>query len=197
MGDPGQLTGGRPMERGTFTAAGSSMPGPLARTEMTQDQQDKQCRRIWDKAARQTSTLAIPQLTALTRSRTAVDRLFALMVMRRQMETRGPVRGYFPLAKRLIRDANNNCRWQALIVVGEFIKEMPEVVWPIVLRFGSCDDEDMRAGVATVLLEHLLEYHRRVYEPLLNKHIQNGNASLAATLSMCWDLGPGARRQSG
>ena len=127
---------------------------------MTQEQQDKQLRRIWEKASRQARRLSIPQLDALTKSGAATDRLFALIVMRRQMGNRSPVRGYLSLAKRLIEDTNNNCRWRALIVAGEFIGETPEVVWPIVLRYGSSGDEDMRSGVATILLEHLLDFER-------------------------------------
>jgi hypothetical protein len=115
--------------------------------------------------------------------------------MRHQIETDGRLRtGYFSVARRLVRDPDNDCRWQALIVVGEFIDSNPRGVWQVVRRHGASDDADMRMGVATVLLEHLLERDRRRYERLVPKEISAGKALFKHTLAVCWDLGPGGRR---
>jgi len=85
------------------------------------------------------------------------DRLLALFVMRRQTAEQRLDVDYLELAKSLIEDENNDCRWQALIVIGEFIPADPEAVWRVVARYGVSDDPDMRMAVATVLLEHLIE----------------------------------------
>ncbi len=164
---------------------------------MAQSSLDKQLKRAFERAAGEFQSIPIPKLAEMCRSRSADRRLLALMLMRRQMERRGPIRGYLPMAKRLIVDANNNCRWQALIVIGEFIRGTPEVVWPIVLRCGSSADDDMRTGVACVLLEDLLEHHRSKFERLVTRHIQDGNEMLADTLARCWYPRRRTRRRSG
>ena len=46
-------------------------------------------------------------------------------------------------------------RWQAIIDVGDFIESDPELVWAFALRWGSSEDDDLRAAIATCLLEHL------------------------------------------
>ena len=48
-------------------------------------------------------------------------------------------------------------RWQAIIAVAGFIEDEPELVWTFVERWGQYPDEDLRAAIATCLLEHLLE----------------------------------------
>ena len=45
-------------------------------------------------------------------------------------------------------------RWQAIVAVGEFIEEEPEAVWSFIVRSGASPDEDLRAAIATCLLEH-------------------------------------------
>jgi len=45
-------------------------------------------------------------------------------------------------------------RWQAIVAVGEFIEEEPEAVWSFIVRWGASPDEDLRAAIATCLLEH-------------------------------------------
>src|SRR5262245_38109410 len=50
-------------------------------------------------------------------------------------------------------------RWQAIIKIGEFIEDEPEAVWAFIVRWGPSSDSDLRAAIATCLLEHLLEYH--------------------------------------
>jgi hypothetical protein len=67
--------------------------------------------------------------------------------------------GHFPIAAGLIGDLDNDCRWQAAIVVGHFITDRPESVWRIIVRHGKSSDTDLAAALATVLLEHLLDRH--------------------------------------
>ena len=95
-------------------------------------------------------------LRDLAGSRRAEDRLRSLRAMRDQIAGGKPPGDYLDLARPLIADPDNDCRWQALIVVGESVRTDPEAVWEVICEHGVSEDEDMRAGVATVLLEHLL-----------------------------------------
>jgi hypothetical protein len=79
-------------------------------------------------------------------------------------------------------------RWQAIIQVGNFIEHEPEVIWPFVLRWGSHEDEDVRAAVATCLLEHLLEHHFETIFPLVETAARS-NAWFGKTTAQCWKFG--------
>ena len=94
--------------------------------------------------------------------------------------------GSFERARGLIGHPDNDVRWQALIAVGQWIwTEDPEGVWHVVLDHGESEDADMRAGVATVLLEHLLDHHFAAYFPRLQARIEAGAPRLKETLGMC------------
>ena len=97
-------------------------------------------------------------------------------------------------ARSLIGHSDNDVRWQALIAVGQWIESSPEPVWEVVLEHGESEDEDMRMGVATVLLEHLLEYHFDAYFPLVRARIEAGAPLLRRTLSMCGAFGQAEAR---
>jgi len=131
------------------------------------------------------------------RDRDAGRRLLGLLLARRRIE-RGDLPGdYLALGQSLVADADNNCRWQALIVVGENVKSDPEAVWAVVERFGDSPDDDMRTGVACVLLEELLEAWFDEYFPRVRDLIRGGRTRFAACLRMCWldELsGPNYRR---
>ena len=123
---------------------------------------------------------------------TSVDpaqRLQGLRLMRQQIEAGILWRSFFDLARTLIADPDNDCRWQAVIVVGEYIEDYPEGVWEVISQFGESEDEDMRVAVATVLLEHLLEHHFVAYFPRLRERVQGGSLLMADTLSRCWAFG--------
>jgi hypothetical protein len=114
--------------------------------------------------------------------------------MRGRIEAGDPPEDFLSLARRLVRDADNDCRWQALIVVGESVESDPEAVWQVVCEHGASEDEDMRAGVATVLLEHLLGQHFDLYFPRLKERIEAGSPLLADTLGCCWAFGQAGPR---
>lgn len=129
----------------------------------------------------------LPELRGLLRSRRAADRLRALLLMRCQLDNGVRRQSYFDLARRAVPDRSNDCRWQALIVLGHFIADRPEDVWEVVREHGISDDSDMRSGVATVLLEHLLEHHRRRYLSKA-KRLAAKSRNFAETLSSCWEF---------
>ncbi|MEO7454494.1 MAG: DUF6869 domain-containing protein [Fimbriimonadales bacterium] len=83
-------------------------------------------------------------------------------------------------------------RWQAIIAVGGFIQAEPEPVWEFIMRWGVNDCSDLRAAIATVLLEHLLEHHFDAYFPHVEKLARN-DANFADTLSTCWAFGESKR----
>jgi hypothetical protein len=128
-------------------------------------------------------------VTEMVSSVDPAERLQGLRLMRQRIEAGILSRPFFSLARSLINDSNNDCRWQAIIVVGEFIEENPEGVWEVICEHGVSDDDDMRTAVATVLLEHLLEYHFSAYFPRLKEKIKDGSSLLADTLSRCWAFG--------
>lgn len=80
-------------------------------------------------------------------------------------------------------------RWQAIMKVGDFIESEPEVVWPFVLKWGSLpNEEDLSAAIATVLLEHLLEYHFDLIFPRVVAATRS-NESFADTFAKTWKMG--------
>ena len=46
-------------------------------------------------------------------------------------------------------DGTEDPRWQTIIEVGNFVEHEPEAIWPFVLKWGSHEDDDVRAAVAT------------------------------------------------
>ncbi len=125
-------------------------------------------------------------LESLASSSDPDQRLLALAHIRKQIGQGEPPEPYFATARRLVDDSDNDCRWQALIVVGEAIGTSPEMVWEVVTGYGSSSDEDMRTGVATVLLEHLLEEHFESYFPKVRDRVLSHDRLFQDTLSRCW-----------
>jgi hypothetical protein len=131
--------------------------------------------------------VTVLELRRMTESRSSDQRLLALMLMRKKMDRDKVRKAYFSMARRLIEDANNNCRWQAMIVIGYFIDDHPEDVWEVVERYGQHEDEDMRIAVATVLLEHLLDEQPKRFKKrtvTLAAH----SPRFAETLKRCWSF---------
>ena len=97
-------------------------------------------------------------------------------------------------AERLLRaghpavEEDADPKWQAIIAVGNFIDRAPERLWPFILKWGGSDDEDTRTATATVLLEHLLEYHFDLYVDRV-AHAIEADSNFADTFTRCWRLG--------
>ena len=79
-------------------------------------------------------------------------------------------------------------RWQAIILVGEFIESDSEPVWRFIERWGRHRQRDLRDAIATCLLEHLLELHFKNYFPLVEEAARF-NANFADTFLRCWKFG--------
>ena len=85
-------------------------------------------------------------------------------------------------------EGEQDARWQALIAIGEYAQSDPAAIWPFALKWGSHEDEDLRAAVATVLLEHFLEYHFDLIFPKVEAAVRS-NPSFAKTFKLCGQFG--------
>lgn len=79
-------------------------------------------------------------------------------------------------------------RWQAIIAVGEFVMSEPEAVWRFIRRWGSHASQDLRAAIATCLLEHLLEHHFDLVFSRVER-LAERSARFADTLGLCARFG--------
>jgi len=85
----------------------------------------------------------------------------------------------------------NDARWQAIIAVGEHISTEPMQVWRFTRRWGAHQQADLRAAIATCILEHLLEVHFELVFPLVQVACQRSKR-FANTLSLCSEFGQSA-----
>jgi hypothetical protein len=88
-----------------------------------------------------------------------------------------------------LRSASEKERWAAAGAAGDLVTSRPRVVWSLVVAHGASPIEDVRAAVATCMLEHLLEEHFDEYFPPLEHEIRSGNFLLGDTLRRCWKMG--------
>jgi len=85
-------------------------------------------------------------------------------------------------------EGTEDARWQAVIEIAFFAEGEPSLIWPFVLKWGSHQDEDLRAAIATCLLEDLLEYHFDVIFALAESAARS-NIYFRDTLKQCWKFG--------
>lgn len=88
-----------------------------------------------------------------------------------------------------LSSADEAMRWAAAEAAGEIVLEWPQDAWDIVLQFGSSEDADVRAAIATCVLEHLLEHYFQEYFPQLGERISAGDILLFDTFRTCWKFG--------
>jgi len=131
--------------------------------------------------------LPVAELRQMCGDSRANTRLLALLVMRRQIQERGATLEYLELARILIEDESNDCRWQAMIVIGEFIPSHPDTVWEVVAKHGVSDDQDMQMAVATVLLEHLIDHFPAEFRRRADELAAQSNR-FAETLRNAWSF---------
>jgi hypothetical protein len=79
-------------------------------------------------------------------------------------------------------------RWQAIIEIGEYIDTEPDEVWLFIRKWGMHSNEDVRAAIATCLLEHLLENHFTEFFPEVRKACQKSKR-FASTFNLCSQFG--------
>jgi len=86
-------------------------------------------------------------------------------------------------------------RWQAIIEIGEYVDSDCDAVWTFAARWGSEGDEDLRAAVATCLLEHLLEYHFERLFPLVRDPARS-DPRFADTFLLCGKFGQAEQEEN-
>lgn len=79
--------------------------------------------------------------------------------------------------------------WKAAEALGEYAEANPEMIWPLVVKHGSSDNAEVRAAIATCVLEHILECHFERYFPMVEAIVRNGNRCFAETFLTCWKFG--------
>jgi hypothetical protein len=85
-------------------------------------------------------------------------------------------------------DGARDPRWQAIIEVGEYIDVEPDAVWLFIERWGTHSDDDLRAAIATCLLEHLLEVRFEAFFPRVQRLVR-ANRCFADTFVGCAKFG--------
>jgi hypothetical protein len=85
-------------------------------------------------------------------------------------------------------DGEIDPRWHAIIAVSEYLESDPEPVWEFAAQWGQCSDPDLQSGIATCILEHLLEHHFDFVFPRAAE-LARANATFAETLRLCWSYG--------
>lgn len=116
------------------------------------------------------------------------ERLCALLHIRHLINHDRIISDLFELAVRHIEDIDSDCRWQAIIIIGEFLNTRQEDIWKIIITFGSSDNGDIRTAIATVLLEHFFEENSNLFDikfETISHEISKGNKNLINTLSIC------------
>lgn len=164
------------------------------RQKMESNKTDKQLLLAVKKANKTSDYFNIIKLKELLSSSKPSARLFALEIIRNQIKKSNLKKSYYSLSKRLIEDSDNNCRWQSLIIIGEYLDKYPDDIFKIIIRYGLSEDEDMRTAIAKILLEHLLEKYFEKYFSLY-KNISRSNSYLLDTLSRCWVNGFDSKEQ--
>jgi hypothetical protein len=131
----------------------------------------------------------VDRLENLLRDGTDEERIAGLKEMRDNISDGQPTR-FFDIARRLVGSENNDVRWQSIIVIGEFIPcgQRNEEIWRLILDHCGMDD-DMKGALATVLLEHLLEYDSDRTLDRIRVELRTGNAQLPALLWRCSRFG--------
>jgi hypothetical protein len=85
-------------------------------------------------------------------------------------------------------DGRRDPRWQAIIKIGEYIEDYPPEVWRFARKWGAHANRDLRAAIATCLVEHLLEYHFEQMIPLVEEACDQSKR-FADTVALCWEFG--------
>ena len=97
----------------------------------------------------------------------------------------------FDIARHLVSDVDSTCRWQSLIVIGDYIRGSPSKVWDVVCEHSHQADDDMLNALATLLLEHLLEHHFEATYARIEEGVGFDRSAMRSMLKRCWRFGQG------
>jgi glutamate N-acetyltransferase/amino-acid N-acetyltransferase len=93
--------------------------------------------------------------------------------------------------ERDLASKDETAKWQAASALGNYCesKRGAELIWPLVVKWGSHKNEDTRMAIATCVLEHFLQYHFDTYFEKCVEIIADGNLMFGFTFSMCGKFG--------
>jgi len=93
--------------------------------------------------------------------------------------------------ERGLGSSDEDTRWQAAIALGEYCEsaEDAELIWPLIVKWGSHENKDVRAAIATCVVEHVLECHFEEYFEKCAELVRSGNLKFGYTFSGCWKFG--------
>jgi hypothetical protein len=149
--------------------------------------------RAYATVARDTRPATLEQLRRDSRSRVRDKRVAAMVRIRKEIDFRGLRNSCFAIAEPLTIDADSTCRWQATIVIGEFIETQPDRVWRVARALGESRKADIRMASTTVLLEHLLEFHPSRMCKQFEEELSVRSNRLAQSIGGCWNFGEDQR----
>ncbi len=89
----------------------------------------------------------------------------------------------------LIPDRSHYVRWQSLIMLEMIAKDHHHRTWPLIVKWGSVKNRDIRMGVGLCILEHLLSDDFTTYFSKINSTIEAGNRRFAYTFTFCRKMG--------
>lgn len=69
-----------------------------------------------------------------------------------------------------------------------FIETNPKEMWNFISKWGRSDSENVRTAIATLVLEHFLEFYFDDYFPLVEELVKS-DRNFADTFSRCWKFG--------
>ena len=114
-------------------------------------------------------------------------RRVAVVLIQRQVAAGEPLQEYIPILRSLVADPDHLCRWQSQLELSQVISSGdPEIAWEVVVEHADSEDKDLRAAIACVLLEELLDEHFDDYFPRVRKMVRQGSPRVLDTISTCW-----------
>ena len=134
-------------------------------------------------------------LFKLASSTALKDRRLCINYLRTSYEVPQNLRFVIGLCDKMIPDRSHYVRGQSFIILGDFVRDYknprpcPDKIWPLIVKWGSVKNKDIRTGVACFLLEHLLQYHFDKFFPKVKEVIESGNRRFGYTLAYCYKLG--------
>ena len=137
------------------------------------------------------------RLSQMSTSPDAATRRLAVALIQKQVTAGEPLQEYIPILRSLVADPDHSCRWQSQIQLSEVIwSGDPDIAWEVVVEHADSEDEDLRAAIACVLLEDLLDEHFDDYFPRVREMALQGSPRIINTISTCWlnDVGQRKRR---
>lgn len=95
------------------------------------------------------------------------------------------------LADVLIPDRNRDIRWGILTIAlcPRLYEWDVSELWPLVIKWGSVENTDIRNAVGVCVLEHILESDFQEYFGRAKRLIEGGNKRFAYTLACCGKFG--------